>query len=241
MKAILMAAGKGTRISRHIDGKPKCTVDLGDGTPLVNYTVELLKKNRIDDIILVLGYCGDIIKKIIGSKARYVENPFFDITNSIVSLWFAQRFLKGDESYLIMNADVFLSQEALNIVLAEKESPVLFYDATRNAEADYRFYCEDGILIKYGKDLSNAETSGEYIGCATIGKEFVPTFIHRMNELIATQHHGQWWEDVLYSMAAEIPLRVRDIRGAFWAEVDYVEDYLRIQDYYRSHNYRNLK
>ena len=65
MKAILMAAGKGTRISRHIDGKPKCTVDLGYGTPLVNYTVELLKKNRIDDIILVLGYCGDIIKKIV--------------------------------------------------------------------------------------------------------------------------------------------------------------------------------
>lgn len=233
MKAILMAAGKGTRISRHIDGKPKCTVDLGDGKTLIQYSVELLGKRGIKDITIVLGYQGEVIREIVGDSVHYVENPFFDITNSIVSLWFAQDYIVGDDRYLIMNGDVFLSEEALDRIVVEKLSPVLFYDSTRISEADYRFYCKDDRLMKFGKDLSNEETSGEYIGCAIIGDGFVTTFIQRMNELIHTQHHSQWWEDVLYSMAEEQALAVKDIGGAFWAEVDYVEDYLRIQDFYR--------
>jgi len=44
-----------------------------------------------------------------------------------------------------------------------------------------------------------------------------------------------WWEDVLYSMASERPVIAKDVDGAFWAEVDYIEDYLRIQEYYKEH------
>jgi len=60
-------------------------------------------------------------------------------------------------------------------------------------------------------------------------------FRERLNQLILSQQHGKWWEDVLYSMSAEQPILVNDLKGAFWAEVDYVEDYLRIQDFCRNH------
>jgi choline kinase len=123
MKAILMAAGRGTRISRHIDGKPKCTVDLGNGRTLIEYSVELLKKKGIEEIVIVLGYKGDVIKDLIGSKARYVENPFFDVTNSIASLWFAREHLTNTDRCLVMNGDVFLSEEALDLILKKSELP----------------------------------------------------------------------------------------------------------------------
>jgi choline kinase len=235
MKAILMAAGRGTRISRHIDGKPKCTVELGNGTTLIEYSVELLKKKGIDDVVIVLGYKGEAIKDLIGSKAHYVENPFFDVTNSIASLWFARDHLTDTDRCLVMNGDVFLSEKAIDNILAENRSPILFYDTTRKAEADYRFYCEGERLIKYGKELSIEETSGEYVGCALIGNGFITRFRERLDELIQAQQHGKWWEDVLYSMATEYPIRVNDLKGAFWAEVDYVEDYLRIQEFYKDY------
>ena len=43
MKALLLAAGKGTRISRYLSGNPKCTVNIG-GIKLIEYTIDLLKK-----------------------------------------------------------------------------------------------------------------------------------------------------------------------------------------------------
>lgn len=54
MKAILMAAGRGTRISRTIDDKCKCTLDIG-GQSLIRHTVEMLIKNNIE-VHIVVGY-----------------------------------------------------------------------------------------------------------------------------------------------------------------------------------------
>jgi len=151
MKAILMAAGRGTRISRHIDGKPKCTVLLGDGTTLIEHSVDQLVSKGVDRIVLVLGYRGEIIRQTLGDRpVTYRQNPFYDVTNSIASLWFAQDELEGDDHYILMNGDVFLSSEAIDLILAEKRSPALFYDVTRRAEADYKFFCDGERLL--GRD-----------------------------------------------------------------------------------------
>ncbi|MFZ0338687.1 MAG: phosphocholine cytidylyltransferase family protein [Terracidiphilus sp.] len=236
MKAIVLAAGRGTRISRHIDGKPKCTIPLGEETTLIEYTVDILHRYGIGDVTLVLGYRGDVIREVLTRRdVKFVENPFYDVTNSIASLWFAREELAAPSDFLIMNGDVFLSEPALGAALDEHRSPVLFYDTTRRKEADYKFQCEGDRLVRYGKDLSLEETSGEYIGCARLSSAFIGTFVSRLDELIRTQRHSMWWEDVLYSLAAERQIIARDIAGTFWAEVDYIEDYERILAYCRLH------
>lgn len=235
MKAILLAAGRGTRISRSIDGKPKCALQLDEHTTLIEYTINMLRASGVDDVVLILGYQAGAIRKILAGQAvRCVENPFFDVTNSIASLWFARAELDCGNDYLIMNGDVFLSPDALHAVLAEKQSPVLFYDTLRREGADYRFQCQDDRLVQYGKHLPLEETSGEYIGCARLDRSFVPLFLSRLDQLIGTQQHGKWWEDVLYSFSTERTIIARDIAGAFWGEVDYIEDYSRIMEFYRN-------
>ena len=52
MNALILAAGRGTRISRYLEGNPKCTVDIG-GKPLIKYTIELLKSKGIKKIIIM--------------------------------------------------------------------------------------------------------------------------------------------------------------------------------------------
>ncbi len=237
MRAIILTAGRGTRISRHIDDKPKCMVSLDGKTTLIGYTVAALRRNRIDDIVIVLGYRGAVIRGLLGDGGiEYRTNPFYDVTNSIASLWFARDVLNkqisGDGRLLLMNGDVYLSDEAFDVILSEKRDPVMFYDVTRRAEADYKFLCDGERLVKYGKELSLEETTGEYVGCATFGSGFVDLFGARLDQLIASQQHSLWWENVLYSMAADRPIIARDIAGAFWGEVDYIEDYERIMEHY---------
>ena len=240
MKAIILTAGRGTRISRHIDDKPKCTVPLDGKTTLIEYTVAALRRKHVDEIVIVLGYRGEVIRNLLGDHGiEYRTNPFYDVTNSIASLWFARDTLEKNPDgtpcrFLLMNGDVYLSEEALDAVLSETRDPVMFYDVTRRAEADYKFFCDGERLVKYGKELSLEETTGEYVGCATFGCGFVDVFRQRLEGLIGSQQHTLWWENVLYSMAADRPIIARDIASAFWGEVDYIEDYQRIMEHHRN-------
>lgn len=228
MKALIMAAGRGTRISRYIDGKPKCTVNIGNIT-LIENTIINLREIGIEDIAIVLGYNGHVIKELLKNyNIKYFENPFYDVTNSIVSAWFARDFITTDEDIIIMNADVYCEASLLHNIKCEKLSPVLFCDVTRKEEADYKFYFETNKLIKYGKELSGDDITGEYIGIAKIGKDFIEVFKNNLNCMINTQNHSVWWENVLYSLINYNDIYVKDVSGKFWAEVDFIEDYERI-------------
>ncbi len=230
MRALILAAGRGTRISRYLSGNPKCTVTVGEKR-LIEYTVELLRSRGIRKIGMVLGYRHEVIEEILKDKdIDFYYNPFFDVTNSIASAWFAKDFF-SNEDMLIMNGDVFLEESLLDVILKSEKNPVLFADKTRCAEADYKFYCKNGILLKYGKELSLEETSAEYIGIAKMDGEFVEEFTNKMENMICKQEHSVWWENILYSMTDKRDIYIEDVEGKFWAEVDYIEDYERIQKF----------
>ena len=229
MKVLLLAAGRGTRISRYLNGNPKCTVDIG-GEKLIQYTIKMLNKKGITDIALVLGYRSDIIKETLKDfNVKYYYNPFFDVTNSIASAWFARDFL--DDDVIIMNADVYLEEGLLDHILQNHDSVVMFADGSRKEEADYKFKYDNGILKKYGKELTGDDITGEYVGVGKFSKAFMSDFKDVLESMINRQEHNVWWENVIYSMTDERDIKVDDIKGSFWAEVDYIEDYERILKY----------
>lgn len=229
MKALIMAAGVGTRISRYIEGKPKCTVDIGE-TELIEYTISQLEARGIHEIGMILGYKSNVIEEILKDhNIKYYYNYFYDVTNSIASAWFARDFF--DDDLILLNADVFLEEKLIDEVFREEQSPILFADSSRKEEADYKFYYEDNQLIKYGKELTGNDITGEYVGVAKLQKEFAEKYLTRMEEFIKDGKHNMWWEDVLYSFASERAVYIRDIKGMFWAEVDFIEDYERILEF----------
>lgn len=231
MKALILAAGRGTRISRYLSGNPKCTVEIGGGVRLIQYTVDLLRARNVADIGIVLGYKAQAIRDVLADRpVQCFFNPFYDVTNSIASAWFARDFLAGDD-LLIMNGDVYLEARLLDRILAEPKSPVMFADESRRETADYKFFYENGILRKYGKELTGNDITGEYIGIGRFDREFLSGFRDRMEEMIGRQEHSVWWENVIYSMTEERPVYVEDVGGCFWAEVDYIEDYERILEH----------
>ncbi|MDD3334346.1 MAG: phosphocholine cytidylyltransferase family protein [Eubacteriales bacterium] len=234
MKCLILAAGRGTRISRFLGGAPKCTVDLG-GIPLIRHTVEALQREGVTDIALAVGYQQDVIRQVLhGLEVQYFHNPFYDVTNSIASAWFARDFLKDDD-VMIMNGDVFLEDALLTQVLGEPKSPVMFADDSRREEADYKFFYRNGLLEKYGKELSGADITGEYIGLAKLSRQHLPSFVRRLETMIAQSQHSLWWENVLYAHLDEQPVYVENTDERFWAEVDYVEDYERILAFLKEH------
>lgn len=231
MKAILLAAGRGTRISRMVKEIPKSTLPI-NGIPLIALTVGMLQKHGIETVVCV-GYQQEAVKEALKEyEVTYYFNPFYDVTNSIASLWFARQELVGD--CLILNADVFFSDIILEMLLKEERPAVLLVDKERRQTGDYFFSTTDnGCIRKYGKDLPLQYRSCEYVGVSKITAAFMPLFVQRLEKLINASQHDKWWEDTLYSFTQETEHQIytKDVGGLFWSEIDYFDDYERILNY----------
>jgi len=234
MKAILLAAGRGTRISRMIEEIPKCVLPV-DGIPLIRRTVMMLIKRNIQPIVCV-GYCKTkIFEALAGLNVTYYYNPFYDVTNSIASFWFAREELTED--MLIMNGDVFIDDEILNLIIETKQECALMVDTGRTVEGDYFLKLINGFIKDYGKDLPLKERTCEYVGIGKVGRSFLDRFNNKLEALMNSQQHQLWWENILYSIAEEENIGTIDIKGLFWSEIDYFDDYERIL----AHTSRDVK
>lgn len=229
MKAILLAAGVGNRISRDIS-VPKSMLKV-DGVTIIERTVKMLVDNNIE-VAIVVGYQKDSILSSLGHlPITYFYNPFYRITNSVASLWFAKDFLDESDDVILANADVFWEQPVLTSLINDSRKIVMLSDKTKVSVGDYFFCVEDEKLISHGKDLPLEERSCEYVGVAKIRKDFIPQFKTNLDSLIDEEQYNFWWENILYENRANFPVFVKDISEHFWSEVDYIEDYKRILDY----------
>ena len=230
-KAIIMAAGVGSRISRNID-KPKCLLEI-EGKSILKRTAEMLIANDIRPVVVV-GYLHEQLRKeLTGLDVDIIHNPFFRATNSLGSLWFARDFIDDDDEMLLLNADVFWEQDLLDIVLAEEREALLLADSSiaRLNDGDYFFGCEKNKIIKYGKNLAREIRTHEYVGICKIQPTFMPRFKSMMKKMMEAEEYNCWWEDILYRCSATDDVYIRDVSGHFWAEVDFIEDYERIMEY----------
>lgn len=107
MQAIMLAAGKGSRLGKYTKNNTKCMLDV-HGETLLERAIDALLEAGIKDFILVLGYKKDNVKKFIKEKEldkkiniTYVDNDMYDTTNNIYSLYLAKDYLIQDDTILL--------------------------------------------------------------------------------------------------------------------------------------------
>ena len=227
MKAILMAAGVGSRISEYTN-EPKSLLKV-NGQAIIRHTVEMLQKNGID-VTIIVGFKHQLIEKELkGLNVKFYHNPFYRVTNSIASLWIAREELNTSEDVILGNADVYYDQDILDELIHSEKETIMLGDETRRLTGDYFFWCKNDRIEKYGKELVPEERTCEYVGLAKIKNSFLPEFKKQTEKLVDEGEYNLWWENALYSIAHEYPIYVEDVDGKFWAEVDTIDDYNRIK------------
>ena len=229
IKAVLMGAGRGTRLSREISDKCKCTLDIGC-ISLIRHTVQMLLDHGIE-VHLVIGFHKrQIMNSLVGLDVTFHENVFYSITNSLASLWFARDEMVG-KTIILGNADVFWEKNLLKVLLKDERDCVMLCDSSRVEEGDYLFNVTDGHIVSCGKGTECSGANCEYVGLAKIQGDMIPRCRKQLDKMIEAQRHSDWWEQMLYDIKGERPIWAKDIAGYFWAEIDYIEDYERILEY----------
>ena len=119
MQAIILAAGKGSRLKEKTETLPKALV-LINGVPLIIRTLNILTNYEIDEVIIVVGYLKEKIKEAIGNnykglKITYVDNDIYESSNNIYSLFLTKDYIKDD--CLLLECDLYFSKKIIDCII----------------------------------------------------------------------------------------------------------------------------
>ena len=170
MKAIILAAGQGTRLRPYTNDRPKCLVEV-EGKSLLDRQLEVLASEDVTSIVVVGGYRSQMLRR--PGFVLHI-NPQFADTNMVWTLFCAEDEMDGD--VLVCYGDIVYSREALRAVLAsDAEISVAIdlewenYWRARNEDplddAETLRLASDGAILEIGqKPKSLVEIEGQYMG-----------------------------------------------------------------------------
>ncbi|HOX33815.1 MAG TPA: aminotransferase class I/II-fold pyridoxal phosphate-dependent enzyme [Spirochaetales bacterium] len=125
MQALILAAGMGKRLGALTKEATKCMVEVC-GKKLIDSALEAVVEAGIKDVTIVVGYKGENLRKYLesasypGLRFRFVDNPIYDKTNNIYSLWLAREALASDDTILI-ESDLIFEKGLLRDLVQSKE------------------------------------------------------------------------------------------------------------------------
>jgi choline kinase len=242
MKAIILAAGMGTRLGKYTENLPKCMLHFA-GKTLIERQVETLRAAGISDIVVIRGYMPE---KITVLGVRYYLNKDFASTNMVETLFTAEKELSGD--ILVCYGDIIYEKRVLEAVLASKADVGVTCDedywdywsarADKPEEDMESFVVENGKIVELGDtSCSRDKARVRYVGLIKFSEKGIEVFkkVYHENRLKYFHVDGSWMKSKSFKKAymtcmlqATInsgqkvePITIR--RG--WLEFDTVEDY----------------
>lgn len=227
MKAIILAAGKGSRLTTLRDDLPKCLAPLG-GISLIERQIRALRSEGIEDIVAVVGFGAELVKETCGPRIEYVENRLYRETNSLFSLLLARRFLQG--GFVVLNADVVFHPQLLSDLLTAQHEDALLISYPEQmtppfGDEEMKVRVKAGRITDISKQISARKADGENVGIAKFGASGAALVGKKIEELIRRGAHREWAPRAFKEFALERPLHAIGTRGYPWIEIDFPEDY----------------
>ena len=229
MQAIIMAAGIGSRLGSLTDDKPKAFLEI-KGKKLIEINLDVLKSFGITDIIIVTGYMcekfEELTKDMPGVKC--VFNPFYEMVNVLGSFYIGQEYLK-DEDFLYLHADTLADPSVFKKMMDTEGDIVMPVDFKECDEEAMKVTTADGKVTQVSKLIPLDKAEGEFIGICKIKKELIPSLKAASKKLLKKKEFKSYFEAAIQELidvgsyeAVSVPTE-----GAFWSEIDFLEDYER--------------
>jgi choline kinase len=229
MKGIILAAGKGLRLNGETGNTPKCLLEIGAQT-LLERQLQSLRCLGIEDLVVVVGYEAERVRQACDGQVHFVENPCFEQTNSLFSLWLT-RDLLGD-GFVVLNSDVLFHPQLLSALLSSPYEDALLiaysdHPAVKLGDEEMKVRVRGDRVVDISKCLKPEEADGENVGLVKFGRKGAGVLIQEMNALIARGCYRDWAPRAFCEFAKHRPLWAIGTGAYPWIEIDFPEDYKR--------------
>jgi choline kinase len=225
MRAIILAAGAGTRLSPLTDGCPKCLVEVGH-RPLIDYQLQALRQAGVDDVVLVVGYEAGQIRGHCGKGARYIENPDYLSTNSIYSLYLAAAELDTDT--FLFNCDILFHPEILHRLLAHPNAVAVDGHVARVA-GEMNVACDNRQRVQaINKQLAPEQSQAQSAQLVKFDRQGALEVGREVERLVREKQRNAFPTSAYGPLIARQALYAAEVGDLPWGEIDSLDDYERV-------------
>jgi len=240
-KALIIAAGLGSRLKKHTENLPKCMLDFG-GKTLLQRQLEAYKKSGVENISLIRGYKKEKIKY---KGIKYFENTDYRNNNILNSIFYAEKVINGN--IIISYSDILFDTSVVQRTLESNHDISVVVDIDWRgyyvgrkdhpiSEAENVIFNSNNEVEKIGKiNKGNQEVHGEFIGMIKLsdyGTKIFKENFHRLKKIYwnkpfqrAKIFQKAYLTDFIQELV-DIGIKVHCvIIESGWKEIDTVEDY----------------
>ena len=235
MQSIILAAGMGSRLGALTAENTKCMVKVNEVT-LIERLLSQLEDLKLSRIVIVTGYKGkklqDYIKTLgIKTEIVFVDNPIYDKTNNIYSLYLARNYLLSEDT-MLFESDIIFDDKIIKSLYADKRETlavVAQYESWMDGTV-VRLSDDDEILdVIPGKDFDYSQkehyfkTVNVYKFSKTYSTQFYVPFLEAYIHAVG---NNVYYENVLriLTMLDNTGIHAMRLNGEKWYEIDDIQD-----------------
>lgn len=232
MKVLILGAGQGKRLLPLTEEIPKALLDIG-GKSLIERQIEAFAGCGIKKFVVLTGYKADIMNDVLadvaarsgGIEISTVHNPFYAVSDNLASCWMARHEMTT--AFIQVNGDNLFKADMVEALLAAPSAPatVVITHKSEYDNDDMKVMLDGDRLTEIGKTLPleavNAEAVGMYMFSAKGARAYREVLETAMLDPAALR---QWFPSAIGTLAKSTEVRVCDVDGYEWCEVDFPVD-----------------
>lgn len=235
MQAIILAAGMGKRLKELTQDNTKCMVKV-NGVTLIERMLRQLERHHLSRIVIVVGYKGqkliDFVATLgIQTPIVYVNNPVYDRTNNIYSLFLAKEYLRGGDT-ILLESDIIFEDNVLDELVSDPRETLALVDKYESWMDGTCVKVTDDDKIRQfipGKKFNFKETEGCYktVNVYKFSRHFSENlYVPFLDAYSKALGNNEYYEQVLrvIMILDEPEIRAKRLNNQRWYEIDDIQD-----------------
>ncbi len=238
MKAIILSAGRGSRLLPLTENRPKCLLPVGT-TTILGHQLDTLEAGGITETIVVTGFMVGLVEAEVAKRNGPMRvtpffNPFFQVADNLASCWMVRDHMNVD--FILINGDTLFEAALLHDVLSSSAQPIqVTIDRKPTYDSDDMKVSLDGSRLRaIGKSLPGSEVDAESIGLLRFMGQGPGIFRAKLEQMMRTQEGISTWFlkaiDAIANTTGQVG--TLSIEGRRWNEVDTIEDFYSIDKHF---------
>lgn len=232
LTAVIPAAGMSRRLKILTENTHKSLLEV-NGIPLLLRILKSLKASGISNVVIITGFCSEKIKSSIakweiGITIDFVNNPDYQSTNNMYSLFLARPFLENS-GMLLLDSDILFDERIIPLLLESGGSNVIALRESPNlSEEEIKVTLDSsGCVKEINKSVNPKEAIGESIGIELFDAEATDSLFEIMDHHINSLNQLNDYYEVAFEKSIQKGLQIKPIAvgNLLCMEMDTPEDF----------------
>tara|TARA_B100000787_G_C16157749_1_gene279809 strand:+ start:317 stop:1027 length:711 start_codon:yes stop_codon:yes gene_type:complete len=227
IKAIILAAGKGSRLGNLTKETPKCLLEIPEKKiKIIDWQIKFLRKNKIKDILVVTGFESNKIKSYLKNKVRYKYFANYNNSNNLMTMHSIKE--EFNESFICIFSDLIFEEKILKLLIKKKGDIIPVIDKTESMPGTMRIKTYTKKLKDIGSHIPASKGDGNFIGMCKFSKKG-SLLLKKELEKINENNKDYYTLAIKNLIKKKVFIDFLDISDLFWQEIDDVNDYKKLK------------